>query len=72
MIGFEPTSGNCQPITNKELTETDKPVLAASLDKIVQKHPEIELIIAVWPNLPEHTKAAIKALVWTSKTPEKS
>ena len=64
--GFESLNTNRQTTNNKRLTENSNPVLSISLDKIVQKYPEIERIITAWPELPEHTKTAIKALVQTS------
>jgi hypothetical protein len=45
--------------------------LSTSLDKIVQKYPEIKRIITAWPNLPEHTKEAIKALIKTCEAEKK-
>jgi hypothetical protein len=33
--------------------------------------PELAEIVTVWPELPEHIKAAIKALVQTHKTEKK-
>ena len=73
-VGLEPTSGNCQPVENKELTENLIPVLSTSLDKSLQKQAKIDTqnlpddlaeIVAVWPKLPEHIKTAIRALVKT-------
>ncbi len=63
--GFEPLEGNQQDIENKALTEDTNPVLATGLDKTLQKYPELARLIEAWPDLPEHTKAAIKALVQT-------
>ena len=62
-VGLEPTSGNCQPVENKELAENQNPVLSTGLDILLQKWPELKQIIAVWPELPEHIKAAMKALI---------
>ena len=66
--GLEPLSENRQGVENKALTENQYLVLSTSLDKILQKHPEVKAIIETWPNLPEHIKAAIKALVQTCET----
>jgi hypothetical protein len=40
------------------------------LAQIAQKHPDLAEIVAVWPDLPEHIKAAIKALVEAHKRHE--
>ena len=61
--GFEPLSKNQQSVENKTLTQNQNPVLDASLDKILQKHPEIASVILAWPDLPESVKAEIKKLV---------
>jgi len=58
-------------LSNKSLTKTEKPVFDTSLAKIVQKDPELRQLIEVWPVLPEHIKAAIKALVQTHKSEKK-
>jgi hypothetical protein len=63
--GFEPLNENQQADDNKRLTENQNPVLSTSLDKIQQKYPELQEMISAWPKLPEHIKAAIKALVET-------
>lgn len=61
--GVEPLEANQQSVDNKELTENANPVFATGLAKIVQKYPELEQIITAWPQLPEHTKTAIKSLI---------
>jgi len=33
---------------------------------LLQKHPDLEQIITAWPELPEHIKAAIMALIRTA------
>jgi hypothetical protein len=65
--GFESLNENSKPIINKELTENTSPVLDTSLDKTLQKHPELAQLIKTWPELPEHIKAAIKALIQIHK-----
>ena len=63
--GFEPLSGNSKVSVNKQLTKNTNPVLATSLDKTLQKYPELREIVKVWPELSEDTKKAIRALVQT-------
>jgi hypothetical protein len=69
--GIEPVSRSCRPAVNKELTENQKPVLSIGLDTIVQKYPELVKLIQTWPNLSEHIKTAIKALIQTNRTEKK-
>jgi hypothetical protein len=38
------------------------------LAHVLQKHTDLAKMVAVWPDLPEHIKAAIKALVQTHGT----
>jgi hypothetical protein len=45
--------------------------LSTGLDKILQKYPDLRQIVKAWPKLPEHIKAAIKALVQTLKREKK-
>ena len=64
--GFEPLNENQQAIDNKALTESKTPVLSASLDKILQKHPDLAHLVERWPDLPESIKTTIKTLVDTA------
>ena len=48
---------------NKELTKNENPVFDTSLDNLLQKYPDLAAVVKAWPNLPEHIKAAIKALI---------
>jgi hypothetical protein len=41
------------------------------LDKVLQNYPEIASVIQAWPELPEQTKAAIKALIQAHDTQAK-
>jgi hypothetical protein len=59
----EARGGNPQPPINTLLTESEQPVLASCLAQIVQKYPDLKQIVEAWPELPEHIKAAIKALI---------
>ncbi len=63
--GFEPLNENQQTTDHKTLTENQNPVLSTGLDILLQKWPELKQIIAVWPKLPEHIKAAVRALIQT-------
>jgi hypothetical protein len=65
--GFEPLNENQQPVDNKALTENQNPVLATSLDKILQKHPDLALVVERWPNLSDTIKQAVKTLVESQK-----
>jgi hypothetical protein len=61
--GFEPLNEKPQSAENKALTENKNPVLDTSLDKILQKHPDLALVVERWPDLPDTIKQAVKALV---------
>ncbi len=62
-IGF----GNQCPkdVSPGKTNTSEKPQadLALYLAEIVEKHPDLAEIVQVWPELPEHIKAAVKALV---------
>jgi hypothetical protein len=64
---------------NKGTYEVAKPDLTPQLTPESQKQgridtselpPELAEIVAVWPDLPEHIKAAIKALAGLTEKPE--
>ena len=63
---------NSQAPENKPVTTTDKPDtkpenqnLVSGLFSTLENDPDLRLVIESWPELPEHIKAAIKALVQT-------
>jgi len=55
-----------QRIVTSTLTETNENDMAHSMALLLQKHPDLAQVVEHWPNLPEHIKAAIKALVKTN------
>jgi hypothetical protein len=61
--GLEPATSKSQSFVNKELTGK---VCLATVQKL-PKNPDLQQIITVWPDLPEHIRAAIKALAQTHK-----
>ena len=69
--GLEPLEEKQYPIVNKELTANKNTVLSTSLDILLQKSPELKQILSAWPNLPDHIKQAIKALIQTHITENK-
>ena len=58
-----------QPFDNKEVKDTTCPApkhkTVQNQVQILQKHSDLEQIISAWLELPEHIKAAIKALTQT-------
>jgi len=49
------------------ISQNERAKSGASDDKIVQKYPELRELVKVWPELPGHIKASIKALIQTQK-----
>ena len=66
---------NPQTSDNPEVMKPTKDVLSSclafSVSETIKKHSELETIIQVWPELPEHIKHSIKALVEASRPTEK-
>jgi len=50
-------------LQNQHLHENSKDDLAEFLALLQEKDPDLALVVKAWPDLPEHIKAAIKALV---------
>lgn len=71
--GLEPVTVKSEDSANKELTEKQKTGTAQKLPRtcnsdiksLAENDTDLQQIIIAWPSLPEHIKAAIKALVQT-------
>jgi len=68
-----------QPAKNKAVTKTDKPSskpenqnLVSGLFSALKNDPDLAQLVKVWPKLPEHIKATIKALVQTHNSRAKN
>jgi F0F1-type ATP synthase beta subunit len=64
--GVEPLSDNSKVVDNKTLTKNTNSVLSTSLDNLLQRYPDLADLVRAWPELPEHIKTAIKALIQTN------
>ena len=62
---MNPQSENHKGIGGQSLTEIDKQSVATSVAKVLTESPDLTQIVEAWPSLPEHIKAAFKALLHT-------
>jgi len=69
--GSQPLEANRRPLENKPPTENANPVLATGLDKTMCHYLELRELVKLWPDLPEDTKTAIKALTEIPKAEKK-
>ena len=72
--GSSPVTPSTQAAENKEVTSLkedggnpENPELVSGLFFESENDPDLKLFIQRWPKLPEHIKAAIKALVQAYK-----
>jgi len=68
---LNPAHKNHNHLQNKALTKNTESVSASCLAHIVQKYPDLAAIAKAWPDLPEHIKQAIKALIQTHEAEKK-
>ena len=54
-------------MSRTNISETSGPELVSGLFFESENDPDLKLILQRWPELPDHIKAAIKALVGTHK-----
>ncbi len=72
VAGSSPVAPITQHSETTTVTEKDKPNsksenrnLVSGLFSTLENAPDLRLVVEKWPELPEHIKAAIKALVQT-------
>ena len=62
---------NIKPLQTQHLQKANTSDLACYLAFLSPKDPDLAMVVGRWPNLPEHIKAAIKALIQTNITEKK-
>ena len=64
---MKPVPEGAKDVTSKGVTSQEQNDFYTSLNKTLQEHPDLDIVIKAWTALPDHVKQTISTLVEVSK-----